>query len=277
MKKFDGILICTDLDGTLLTADKRVSEENLEAIEYFKSEGGIFTFITGRVPYTSLGICDIIHPNAPFGCVNGGALYDHIEKKYIWTEELDRSALELVEYIDKQVDGIGIQINTYDRIYFSRENSAMALFRAATGSPNIVRDYHEVFEPIAKVIFGDVREDVLLRVADLLQNHPRANEFGFIRSERKLYEILPKGISKGSVLPRLADHLSIDMRKTIAVGDYNNDIAMLRAAGIGIAVDNARPEVKAVADYVTVDNEHSAIAKIISDIEAGVFDAHFGK
>ena len=50
MGKFDGILLCTDLDDTLLTTDKRVSDENSKAIEYFKSEGGLFTFATGRVP-----------------------------------------------------------------------------------------------------------------------------------------------------------------------------------------------------------------------------------
>ena len=59
------------------------------------------------------------------------------------------------------------------------------------------------------------------------------------------------------------------MKKTVAIGDYNNDIAMLVSAGVGVAVENAKEEVKAVADYVTVDNEHHAIAKIIFDIENG--------
>ena len=63
MKKFEGILFCTDLDGTLYDDNKNVSRKNLEAIEYFKSEGGTFTFITGRVPKTSKSICEIIKPN----------------------------------------------------------------------------------------------------------------------------------------------------------------------------------------------------------------------
>ena len=50
MGKFSGILLCTDLDGTLYRNDKTVSDENLDAIEYFKNKGGLFTFITGRVP-----------------------------------------------------------------------------------------------------------------------------------------------------------------------------------------------------------------------------------
>ena len=50
MKKFSGILICTDLDGTLLREDKTISDENMEAINYFMAEGGLFTFVTGRMP-----------------------------------------------------------------------------------------------------------------------------------------------------------------------------------------------------------------------------------
>ena len=65
MGRFDGVLFCTDLDGTVLTSEKTVSKENHDAIEYFKSEGGYFTFITGRMPCTSAKICEMLNPNAP--------------------------------------------------------------------------------------------------------------------------------------------------------------------------------------------------------------------
>ena len=270
MKKFDGILICTDLDGTLLKNDKSISEENSRAIEYFKSEGGLFTFVTGRMPTTAKRLYDLIRPNAPIGCINGGGIYDYESESYVWTCELSRKCLELVKYVEETAEGVGVQVNTFDKIYFSKDNSAMELFRKSTGSPNLVRRYYDVTEPIAKIVFGDAREDHLLKVQELLNSHPLAGEFDFIRSERKLYEILPKGSSKGSVLVRLADHLGIDIKKTIAVGDYNNDVSMLLAAGVGIAVANACEEAKAAADRITVDNEHSAIAKIISEIEEGL-------
>ena len=76
MKKFEGILICTDLDGTLLNSRHTVSRENREAIEYFKAEGGLFTFITGRMPYYAVDAYNAVEPNVAFGCVNGGGLYD---------------------------------------------------------------------------------------------------------------------------------------------------------------------------------------------------------
>ena len=75
--------------------------------------------------------------------------------------------------------------------------------------------------------------------------------------------------SKGVAVRKLAEHLGIDERDTVAVGDYDNDAAMLRAAGVGIAVSNASPAAKAAADVITVSNEEHAIAKIIHDIERG--------
>ena len=102
-----------------------------------------------------------------------------------------------------------------------------------------------------------------------LNGHPKAEKFDFIRSERRLYEVLPKGTSKGALLLKLADLLGVDRKKTIAVGDYNNDISMIECAGVGIAVSNARKCVKAVADRITVSNEENAIAQIIYELDKG--------
>ncbi len=269
MKKFEGILICTDLDGTLLRRDCTVSRENLEAIEHFKAEDGFFTFITGRMPFFVSRIYEAVKPNAPFGCINGGGIYDHREGRYMWTKSAPRSVLTLVEYVDRHIADIGIQVNTFERIYFCKENEAMMHFRHATGVPNLVRAYTEIDEPIAKIVFGDTKEENIRLVKELLDAHPMADEFDFIRSEKTLYEILPKNTSKGTVLPKLAESLGVDMKRTVAVGDYNNDIGMLRAAGFGIAVANACPEAKAAADYITVSNEEHAIARIVSELENG--------
>ncbi|MBQ8409243.1 MAG: HAD family phosphatase [Clostridia bacterium] len=270
MGRFDGILICTDLDGTLLRNDKTVSRENLDAIEYFKSEGGYFTFVTGRMPFFVSKIYETIRPNAPIGCINGGGLFDYENQRYLWSQTLPRDVVELVEYADKHIEGLGIQLNALDKIYFCKENAEMARFRESTGVPNLVSDYNAVDEPIGKIVFGDDNEEHILCLTELLDSHPRAEEFDFIRSEKTLYEILPKGVSKGSVLPRLAAVLGVDMSNTVAIGDYNNDVSMLRAAGLGIAVANATLECKAAADHVTVSNEEHAVARIISDLDKGI-------
>ena len=269
MKKFEGILICTDLDGTLLNSRHTVSRENREAIEYFKAEGGLLTFITGRMPFFVGDMYEAVKPNAPFGCINGGGIYDMPSRRYLWQSPISPSVFALVEYVERLVPEIGIQVNTFERIYFVKENEEMARFRDRTGVPKLTARYEEINEPVAKILFGDGKEEHLLRVKELLLAHPRAAEFDFIRSEETLFEILPPNVNKGTVLPRLAEILGVDMRKTIAVGDYDNDIGMLKAAGVGIAVANATAEAKAAADLTTVSNDEHAIARIITDVESG--------
>lgn len=271
MGKFDGILLCSDLDGTLLRNDKTISQENKDAIAYFQKEGGKFTFITGRMPYTVEEIYHEASPNCAFGCINGGGVYDWQKQEYLWKVTLPASALTLVAYVDEKLPSVGIQANLFDKLYFCKENTAMARFRAITNMPNLTRRYQDIKEPIAKIIFGSCEEAEINRLEALLHAHPMHDNFSFIRSEKTLYEILPKGISKANALAQIAQFSGISMEKTIAVGDYNNDIGMLCAAKVGIAVANARPEVKAAADAVTVSNEEHAIAKIIEDLDKGEF------
>ena len=269
MKKFEGILICTDLDGTLLSSDKSISAENAAAIEHFKAEGGKFTFVTGRMHYFAGKAREMVKPNAPIGCANGGAIYDFEAGEYVYKSVLPREALDLVEYAEKSLPGIGISTYTFEKIYFSTENEAMAHFRKVTGVANEVKPYREIEETLTKVVFGDTDAKKLEKLEALLRAHPLAGNFEFVSSEKILFEILPKGVSKGSVLPKLAAHLGIDMSKTVAIGDYNNDIPMIRAARYGVAVANACAEAKAAANYHTVSNDESAIARVIADIESG--------
>jgi len=271
MGKFDGVLICTDLDGTLLKKDKTISAENLDAIEYFKNEGGLFTIITGRMPHVALDICKNARINAPFGCINGGGLYDYYKNEYIWTAETPVGVNELIELIDENFTDVGIQVNTFYKTYFSKDNIVMEHFRRITNAPNLVMNYKDIKEPIAKILFGIASEEQMQKVIKVLNNHPLAEKFDFVRSEKSLYEILPKGIGKGTSLIKLCEYLNIDRSKTIAIGDYNNDISMFKEANVGIAVSNACDDAKKAADFITVSNEEHAIAKVIYDLEEGKY------
>ncbi len=271
MKKFEGMLFCTDLDGTLYSDDKTVSKQNLEAIEYFKSEGGLFTFITGRVPQTAVEMCDIIKPNAPYGCINGGGIYDHIQDKYLWKTFISDEVLELVRAVDTQLPEIGIQLNTEKTVYFNKDNDAMEWFREITGLPNISCSYEAVREPVFKVVLAHMDPKQIIALEKLLKNHPKAQDFILISSEARLFEILPKGVSKGNLLCKMAEILGIDISKTVAVGDYYNDISMIEKAGRGFAVANAVDDAKAVADFITVSNNEHAIAKIIDGFDRGIY------
>lgn len=271
MGRFDGILICTDLDGTLIRNDGTISAENIDAIEYFKREGGIFTFITGRMPFFVSNIYNSVKPNAPIGCINGGGLYDYPRQEYIWTSVVPHEVVGLIRCIDEKFPLVGIQVNTFYKTYFCKENQTMENFRKNTKLPNLTCHYSEVKEPMAKIIFGSESDEEILHIKETLLSHPLADKFDFIRSEKVLFEILPKGVGKGTAIKNLVRCLNIDINKTIAIGDYNNDISMFEAAKIGIAVSNACKDALDAADYITVSNEEHAVAKVIHDLQDGKF------
>ena len=271
MGKFDGILICTDLDGTLYRNDKTISEENRCAIEYFKREGGYFTFITGRLPYYSMDAYNLARPNVPFGCINGGGVYDGATDRYVWLCEISHDVVQLIACVDARFKGIGIQLCCFDKTYFSEENEMTEKFRKRTGLPNYICSYRDIKEPMGKIIFSSEDSDELTAIEETVKAHPLADKFDFVRSERTLFEILPKGVDKGLALKKLAEYLKLDIGQTIAIGDFDNDVGMLKAAKLGVAVSNASREALAAADAVTVSNEEHAIADVIYGLESGKY------
>ena len=270
MKKFNGILFISDIDGTLLRNDKSISKENVKAIEYFKSQGGIFTIITGRTPTGAVGIVETVKPNAPYGCGNGAGIYDYRNGEFLFTVNISSSVLNLVEYVDKNLPDAGIEIITHENVYFCKPNAATARHRMNENLPFLNCHYRDVKENIAKILFAVEGERAMVNLVNILNNHPMACDFDFVRSDEEYYEILPKGVNKGILVEKLAENLGISIEKTIAIGDNDNDVAMLKNAHIGIAVSNASEKAKAVADYITVSNEENAVAKIIDELDRGI-------
>ena len=84
-----------------------------------------------------------------------------------------------------------------------------------------------------------------------------------VNSEVNYLEILASGVSKGSALHYLATHLNMSVDEVIAIGDNRNDVEMIREAGLGVAVANAHPDVKQVADMITDSNDDDGVAKVI--------------
>lgn len=269
MNRFENILICTDLDGTLLGSDKLISEENKKKIEYFISEGGYFTIMTGRSPQTAGKIADEIKVNCPYGCTNGGGLYDREKGKYVWVTHLADGYKDIVKYVEQRIDGIGYQATTEDTIYFCMENDAMEKYRLRTGAKNIRGCLDDINGGVVKIVFGDTDQDRMDRLEKMARSHPNAEKFDFVRTEKTLFEILPKNVNKGKALRMLCEYLNIDIKNTVAVGDYTNDVEMIKTAGIGVAVENANEDAKMAADYITASNDNDAIARVIEDIELG--------
>ena len=269
MGKFDGILIATDLDGTLLKQDKTISPKNLAAIEYFKENGGIFTFVTGRSIIVIGYIYDLVKPNAPIGCFNGGAIYDGEKGEFISRNTLSDDAVELVRLVDEKMPGMSIELCTYENSYFCKMNDSMERHIKRGRYRDLRCHYTEVELPLAKALFAHSDEGELMKLRALLETQPIAEKFQFVRSDFEYLEILPKGLDKGENLIEIAKIKGIDIKRTIGIGDNDNDVSLIKKAGVGIAVANASENARRAADIITVSNEDDAIAKIIYDLENG--------
>lgn len=267
MGKFDGYLLGSDLDGTLLKKDKSISDENKTAIEYFKSEGGIFTFFTGRLPIGAKPVLDMITPNGYVACANGAGIFDPADGKIIWSMTLADGVKDMLDTIVEEIPQIGFEVTT-DQIYFAKKSPQTEKHRIDEHLPDICCDYKTFDEPIIKILFGVAEKDID-KLVETIENHPNAKLFDYIRSDKEYFEILPKGASKGELLKKIAELHGIDMKNTIVAGDNDNDVSMLEVAGVGVAVSNASPAAKKAANYHTVSNEEHAIARIIKDLEEG--------
>ncbi len=268
MGKFDGILMVSDLDSTLLDNHRRISDGNRRAIERFEGEGGVFTYVTGRTPFGCRVILDQMTPNAPIGCLNGGGIYDAKAEKYLWRAELDPRAEELIAFVREQFPDVGIEVCGFDNAWVLHRNHIIdehmeleqLCFADATWSEVADRG-------IAKVLLM-TEADRIGELAKAVSSHPLATRFAFVQSAEQYYEVLPQGTGKGLLLCKLAEMLGISSDKTVAVGDNHNDVSMIREAHLGVAVANATPTAKAAADLVLdVTNEQDAIAHLIERLE----------
>ena len=267
MAKFDGLLLCTDLDDTLLTDDKRVSEENIAALQYFMENGGLFTFATGRVPEGARLMLQYIVPNAPMVCFNGGAIYDYASEKFIWQAELNDRAEGAIAYVEKNFPPAGIEVCTDSQVYFCRVNRIVEEHKRMENFPDNDRDYHDIHETWRKVMFM-VEEKDIEPLKNVIAESPYANDFTYMRSSPWYYELLPKGATKGAGMLRLAKLLGIRPENTIGMGDNENDLSLVQDTGLGIAVANAADCIKKAATMLTVDNNSHAVSAVVKYLES---------
>lgn len=257
-------MICTDLDGTFTepprndNEDLYISRENLEAVEKFKAEGGIFTFSTGRRPgYIKDKIFPFTKPNAPMITVNGASIYDHekdeILKSVFLPEDVLDAPIVAYEKFRESLEEVFIIAETEEfNLQFDEENFECK-----------VKEIMSLHEEWYKFVFRGVNEEETLKFQQFLkEKYPHCY---LPRSWQTGQEILASDATKGERVKELKNMFPF-VHTLICVGDHENDISMIEEADKGYAVKNAIPEVLKVADFVTVDYTQGAIAKIISEI-----------
>ena len=253
MGKFEGILLCSDFDGTF-AKNAKVSDENRDAVRYFQSKGGMFVPASGRPSHFFKPYEDTFVASRYIIGLNGAEIFDIEEGRMVYSRALNRPhALALTH-------AILADHPEFQRVYIHN----------AVGGNHVTLDtWHLVDEiegDVYKMVFSAVDADSALRISRQLSEWVPE---GYLieRSWPEGVELLDKHNTKGACVERLRRMLGDRTRLVVCAGDYENDITLVKAADIGYAVGNAIPELRAVADRVTASVEQHAIAKIIEDLE----------
>jgi Cof subfamily protein (haloacid dehalogenase superfamily) len=255
-------LIASDLDGTLLGSDGRVSPRTRAAIEAAQSAGVPVVLVTARPPRTVRDVVEAAGVTGPVVCSNGAILYDVGRDTIISHERLDAAlARELgralrdlspnVVFATEHGHGLGYE-SAFPRMFDD-------------DAPEHLSPVHDVeilcAADVTKLIVHDPGQnpDAL---AQWVAAHVGQRAF-VTHSGGPFVEIGAAGVSKASGLARLCEALEVAPADVTAFGDMPNDLPMLRFAGRGVAVANAHPEVLRAADDVTESNDDDGVARFI--------------
>ncbi len=262
-------ILFTDFDETLLSRDKTVSQKNREAIAGLIDAGHYIAYTTGRALPGAMKLVEKLNlpkEQAYLLCFQGNLIYDLENKKQLHHSPIAKEDVKsLVSELEK--DAVYLEVFGRDYFYVKEETEATRRYTGISQKENykLVSDWSVIDqEPIYKVMAIDFEHPEVLE--KLQQKHANDDSFPFdhFYSSPWFYEYCAKGKNKGQGLKDLSRILQIPIADTVAVGDEENDISMIQAAGVGAIMQNAREELKSAADYITEnDNNHDGVAEVI--------------
>jgi len=262
----------SDLDGTLLTSKKEISEKTRKALDEFVSCGNRFAICTGRGLDNVIPVAEKLGLNYPgmfLVCFNGAEIYDWDKKTSILHIGIP---FELIPQIFGIAERSGIHCHTYtpDYMITPADDEEIHYYNRVIQRPYVVtKDIVSKLpmEP-CKVIGIELHDHEKMEAFRKEIDSKLGDRLTTVYSNPYYLEIFMKEAGKGSAVLRLSQMLGIRIEDTIAAGDEKNDISMIEAAGVGIAMINASEEVRKTADVVTAaDNDHDGLAEILRSLK----------
>lgn len=267
-------LILSDLDETLLNDDGTIHPENIAAIQAFTQNGGYFVPNTGRSYKSVYGTLAQLGLNKTTQYVvsyNGGAIVAIApdgQEEIVVEHGMSLTLAQKIFDLGQVNDVVDTHVYTRDNLYIYNISATDQRYMTERQVP-----YTEITTtdlsfmanegPVMKVIFEHPDPAVQQAIADAV-TAVVGDEVLVTFSSNRYVEFNPKGVDKGVTGLELADILGVARDDTAAIGDNLNDAAQIKAAGVGVAVANAKPEIKALADVVlTTTNNEAAVADFI--------------
>jgi Cof subfamily protein (haloacid dehalogenase superfamily) len=258
-------LVVSDVDGTLVTRNKTLTDAAKAAVRQLRQAGIGFTITSSR---PTIGMRFLIEPlqiTLPIGAFNGSCIVDPqlnpIEQHLIPPDATQR-ALDVLNRF-----GVDIWLFTSaqwltrnpDGEYVSHEKLAIR------ADPVIVKDFAPFMTTACKIV-GASSDAALLQRCEAAMQEALGTEAMAVRSQSYYLDVTPPGQDKGTFVQAIAKRLGISTAAVATIGDMQNDLPMFRNSGISIAMGNATDDVKKVATHVTTSNEDEGFAGAIGMI-----------
>jgi Cof subfamily protein (haloacid dehalogenase superfamily) len=255
-------LVVSDVDGTLLTKDKILTEKTAGAVRRLEDSGVGFTIVSSR---PTIGMRFLIEPlgiTLPFGAFNGSSISDPkmnpIEQHLIPASAARRSIDLLNEF------GVDIWLFTHDKWLTNNADAEYNPFEKRTikADPFIIDDFAPYLSDACKIV-GSSSDAALLQRCEAEMQKAMGAEATAARSQSYYLDITPPGHDKGTFVRAMAKRLGISTDAVATVGDMQNDLAMFRVSGMSIAMGNATDEIKRQATHATASNQDEGFAGAI--------------
>ena len=260
-------LVVSDVDGTLLTRDKRITDAARAAVAKLRAANIGFTIVSSR---PTIGMSFLIEPLAlslPFGSFNGSSIVDSklrpIEQHLVPASVVTRSLAVLEKF------GTDIWLFSHDQ-WLIRDPDAEYVGleqRAIRHAPTIVKDFAPHLESVSKIV-GASSDPALLQRCEHAMHEAVGDEATAVRSQTFYLDITPPGHDKGTFVEAMAKRLGIPPADVATIGDMENDLPMFAKSGLSFAMGSAVDEIKRHATHETASNEDEGFAKAVEAILA---------
>jgi Cof subfamily protein (haloacid dehalogenase superfamily) len=258
-------LVVSDVDGTLLTKDKILTEGTKRAVRRLEASGVGFTITSSR---PTIGMRFLIEPlqiTLPVGAFNGSSIVDAqlnpIEQHLIPASAVQRSIDVLDEF------GVDVWLFTNEQWLVRSGDGDYVPFEQRTikTDPTIVPDFKPYLSSACKLV-GACADAALLQRCEAAMQKALGAQATAVRSQSYYLDVTPPGCDKGTFVQAMAKRLKISTDAVATIGDMHNDLAMFRTSGISIAMGNATDDVQKQATHVTASNAEEGFAGAIDVI-----------
>lgn len=261
-------IIALDLDGTLLTDDRQITARSRAAVRRARERGVAVVLASARPPRSMKRYHQDLELDTPLVAYNGALVWDVAEGRALFHEPLvPDAARALVAFLRRQQPELNISLECGDRWYIDEltEEVRRAIEQYEVASPDGIGCLEQVLaqeaEAISKVLFRGTHQTAESLLAALPAD--LAERLHITSSGEWFCEVMAAGATKAAGVHWTAAHLGRDPGGILAIGDSPNDIPMLRAARLGVAMGNAAALVREAADTVTASNNDDGVAEAI--------------